>query len=384
MTKKYKSTNVSLMAGKHKKSKSAKKKNKKKKDTRKTVKKCRALIVIDEKPIRRKAINKCKYILKKFEAVVNELDRYDKTDNPGFQQWLHAEFGRQLTKLREMQEKIFHLEELLQHIEYLHWYEGLDFHAAHQKAVDMRENPEKYHDKEDDDDGYQGEYGNDEEILDEEFFKSLMEDFLSNFEGINEFNNIFSKLKKDFKKYNQSEKIKNESANLFKENEGSNLKSIFRSLAGKLHPDKRTNNSKGLDELWFQVQEAYREGNLEELQTLQAGYEIHNTSGFSGLSLSSILAVHEHHKEQLRLLRRRHRKLKTSPAWDFSTQPEHMIKGLYLRLKKELSYNTEESRQYLESLELKIRHYSEPEREKTFRKKSSNVSDKQLSLFDTF
>jgi hypothetical protein len=359
----------------------ARKKKKKKKKAHKTVKKCRSLIVINEKPIRRKAINKCKYILKKYETIVNDLDRYDRIDNPGFQQWLHAEFGRQLTTLREIQEKIFQQEELIQHIEYLHWYEGLTLHKAHQKAVDMMENPENFqNDEEDYEEDYQEEF--DDDIPDEDFFRSIMEEFLNNFEDVGLHKDIFSKLNNDFKKYQKSEALKNKSSNLFQENEDTHLKSIYRNLAGKLHPDKRDESNKDLDELWFQVQKAYQEGNLEELKTLQAGYEIHNTRSFSGLSLSSILAVHEHYKEQLRILRYRHRKLKTSLIWGFSTLSENMKKDLYKSVKKDLSYDTDESRQYLESLELKIRQYSEPEREKTIRKKTSYISDKQLSLFD--
>ena len=336
------------------------------------------MILIDNKPLRRKAINKCKYILKRFECVITDLDQFDRLDNPAFQQWLHATFGLQLTEIRQLQEKRHFIEDLLNHIEYLHLLEHLSYHEAYQKACDMRDNPEKYLEDEPDDEEDPWEDEHDEDDFDnfsDDNFDKYFQEFMRNIFGSDEF---------DFDSIFEDE-VEDKGVDFElrgDDREEGQLKSIYRLLAKKLHPDSLDSTNLNHNELWYQVQDAYQRGNLEELEILQAGFDVRNTRGYSGLSISSILAVHKRYKEELRLLRRRHREIQKHSAWCFTELPDQKREQLQDSIDFSITVDIRETQSYVNHLEAKINKYSEPPTTRHTVRKKTFVSEKQLSLFD--
>ncbi len=104
----------------------------------------RSLIPVNEAPIRRAAIRKCRYILERFDAVMADLNRYDTEDRPAFRAWYHRTFGTTLSELNELAEQIDYREGLIYDIQSLRFRERLSPYEAYCKAIDMREHPERY------------------------------------------------------------------------------------------------------------------------------------------------------------------------------------------------------------------------------------------------
>ncbi len=390
------------MAGSRKQSRSKKRKHKRKKRTV-----GRALVVIDERPIRRRAINKCTYILKQFDSVMHDLDRFDRIDSPAFRQWMHASFGRQLTDLRQLHEEIHYIEDLLDHIEYLHVWKSMSYHKAYLLAKEMRDHPEDYagpqeepeQEKPEQEDPAEDEFdGPDSEVLSEkelhELFQVMMGD-AAKLAGCGPDSAEYQTLFAMFRAYMASDE---EDEDLYEDlfgdaddddnqsgeqaTSGERVKAIYRSLAKRLHPDNRGSANVSLDELWYRVQDAYQRGSLEELQILQAGYEVRNATNFAGLPISQILAVHEDHKEQLRLLRHRHRDLKKDAAWCFTDTSDRERKQLHTGYGRTIVHETAEAQAHKTHLEARLLMYSTPPSTRRSTKKKRYVSKEQLSLFD--
>jgi len=396
------------MAGSRKQSRSKKRKHKRERRWTR-----RALILIDEKPIRRRAINKCTYILKQFDSVMHDLDRFDRIDGPAFRQWMHASFGRQLTDLRELQEEVHHIADLLDHIEYLHLWKNMSYYKAYVLAKEMRDHPERYsgpqeesereapeqEEPEQEDPEQEDEFDDpDSQALSEEELLDLFQVMIggaAELAGLHPDSAEYQTLYVMFRAFMASDHDEDDDEDLYEDIFGDEdnetggetvseerLKAIYRFLAKKLHPDNRGSANASLDELWYRVQDAYQRGDLEELQILQAGYEVRNTKGFAGLPISRILAVHEDHKEQLRLLRHRHRELKTDIAWCFTDTSDREMKQLHTSYARTIVHETAEAQAHKTHLEAKLLMYSTPPSAKRSTKKKRYVSKEKLSLFD--
>ncbi|PKL18089.1 MAG: hypothetical protein CVV49_07835, partial [Spirochaetae bacterium HGW-Spirochaetae-5] len=63
-------------------------------------------MIIDNAPIRKKHIHSFKKISLELDRARAEWTVYEKEDRPAFRKWLNSIFGRELTIIREMKERI--------------------------------------------------------------------------------------------------------------------------------------------------------------------------------------------------------------------------------------------------------------------------------------
>lgn len=97
------------------------------------------------------------------------------------------------------------------------------------------------------------------------------------------------------------------------------LKTLYRTLVRRLHPDFQKKADVRLINLWHDVQEAYQAQNLERLEALASMCEFYNSGSFEALSVSAILTAQVDLRLQTKSLRAQINECKTcDPAWDFA------------------------------------------------------------------
>ncbi len=317
------------------------------------INKNRQLLIIDEKPVRRKAINKCKYILKQFDKVTAEIEKYEQKDLPAFKSWMYRTFGLTLTNIRELCEEQQKIEDLINTIKFLIYYMDLSPNEAYQKAMELTENPEKIYEwfrqnKDEQDDYYTWADNNGSRQEDHEY---------RNTENENQHD------RREYQEYSKTEE--NCPENIEKTLDETRLKDTYRQLAHKLHPDASINNNPRKYELWYRVQEAYQAGSVEELETLWATYDIRETRNYKNTPVSQILAIHENYKDDLRILRRKNRRYNKEKGWDFTNKTRRQLNTLKEKIKESLVYEKEELEWNLKWLNNLLNSYAEPPEEQT-------------------
>jgi hypothetical protein len=398
-----------------------KNKGKQKKDRKQhyiiRTKKTRDLLVIDNKPIRRKAVTNCSRILKTYKSLKQEIAQFEQTDKPLFRQWFNASFGAQLTEIRELQKEADELEDFVHLVHFIKYSRGISFHRAYILAEELKKNPEKIKaeyndftsddswydfsdadDPDDDEEEFPGEDGEDDEDFiweedDEDFsedmdnekeggeewsdkmIEELFIQAISGFPGsekILEDPSLFAQLFKEFKesffhKKNEGETANSRNQDTWDSHEGvhTRIKTLYRSLAMKLHPDNNNSQDTLSIERWYNVQEAYRQNNLEELEKLNALQHFEEGSFSPDCPVSQILALHVDYKEQLKILRRSIRRSKDDLAWNFSKRKEK--KDLHASIKEDLSSTLREElirKSYLETMITKWKESPAPGKSK--------------------
>lgn len=397
--------------------------------------KTRAVIAVDGRSIRQAAINKCKYILRQFDKVAGELEKYDTVDLPAHRSWYFRSFGPRLSELRELEEEVHSYRALLQEIRHLIVWKQLAPQEACRIAEDARRAREQEQGDEGDfgegfagggdedfdsgwdrdDDEFEDDFGDDFDdsggISEEELF-ALFSDMLRA-AGYLEFDPDSDIVRLLYEQFKASFGFGEEHSGAADDDEptGSRrsagkepgtsadrsdaivrerLKSLYRQMAKELHPDNRDSDGDELREgaasdLWHRVQEAYAAEDLDELQMLAAQHSIRRRNNFAGLPVSRILAVHRDRKEELRWIRRRHREARKSAAWGFTDLPETGVTELHRIEEDALSEQISALRSRKAEMVAKLESYRNPvsttTRNRVAEAKERDLGEGQLSLF---
>ena len=378
-------------------------------------------MIIDEKPIRRRAIARCIYILKQFDSVLEDLDRYESTDLPAYRRWVHRTFGATLTELRELNQEVGRLEFLVSQIQTLRLFNRMSVHEAYRHATEAQENPEDFVEEEfdedwssedeeeaawDDEDAYEDDGESGSLHLSDEEVAAILHDLFGHEPAIADLDTdsetyrtliwLLRKLlqtrgpevaqaEREFLEYYDRVIRGEDPAEVSRhhESEASRLKALYRSLAKTLHPDNRVQSESSQDELWYRVQDAFARQDLAELQMLEANYHVRHARRLDHLPVSQILAVHANYKEELRVLRRRHRDVQRDTAWQFTTIDDPQKEEL--RRSHERMFNEEVTwlRSRKADLDKLMATYSKPPERKSSPRKRWTPPEEQLSLFDS-
>ncbi|MBN2533203.1 MAG: J domain-containing protein [Spirochaetales bacterium] len=375
----------------NRKSPKRKKKGKKRHRVHTIKKESSALLVINNKPVRRKAIAKCTHILNTYKTIKQEIEKFEETDKPIFMQWLNSTFGARLTEIRELKQETDKREDMVNLVHFVKYSKNISFHQAYNLVQELMKDPEKLreeldklkkgnpwsdfinmdddsdtkddwekeeeNDDDDDDDftveeddedfvdDFTGESDKGDDLEDEEI-EELFFQFLSGLprcEEILEDPVLYMKFFNEFKSFFFPGKKEENETPLFDDYEDdTRLKTLYRSLVLKLHPDNSESGDGAAIELWYKVQEAYRQKDLKELEKLNALQSFEQGSFSPDCPVSHILAVHADYKEQLKILRREIQQTKKHIAWNFSKREDkadihaHIVKDISDAMKEEL------------------------------------------------
>jgi hypothetical protein len=313
----------------------------------------RHLLVIDDRPIRKRAILQCRRMINRYRYLFSEVERFERTDKPLFTQWFNASFGVELTRIRELKDENRKLEELIKLVNLVKYSKNTSYSKAYVIACEFKDGFDPYDFNPDDSDermffeenehdgGYwyddsAGWYEFDDDVSfetddedvhidEEEFLKDIFIDTLRDIPGYEkiitdeaEFERMFTEFRRSFSEAPREEGYENnksDSQNAARDTD--KIKSLYRRLAQQLHPDSGDGFDREKAETWYRVQEAYRAGNIAELEMLSVHIRIGDGDFPSNCPVSHIRSVFADYGEKVNRLKELLRNYRKDHAWDF-------------------------------------------------------------------
>lgn len=260
-----------------------------------------SVVLIDGRPVRNKAHREYQKAVRDLEKARAESERFQTEDKPLFAKWVNSNFGALLTEIRELQTKLFELEDLVNEVQQEHFFGGHRSIAdAYREVMHRRTHPEEPKDEAEMD-----EEENEEFRREFEEFEKSAEDY-------------WEKLGNNNRK--NPAKTRDEGA----PKTASRLKQLYRALVRRLHPDKTHQLSAREKEWWHLAQAAYQQGNADQLEVILTLLEIED-KGTKETSVSALARLTASFKKSLRALKRQLGELRRDPAWNFSQRADHSV-----------------------------------------------------------
>ena len=128
-----------------------------------------------------------------------------------------------------------------------------------------------------------------------------------------------------------------------------NARDVYRQLARKLHHDYNPHLTETQKDLWHSVQEAYKDQDLERLETLLAMSDVEDEGDFEKIqSISRIYNLTEQYKKDLKAIQLKIKEIKTDIAYGFSALKSKagLKKFIQKELHNHLQKKTEELDRY--------------------------------------
>jgi hypothetical protein len=321
------------------------------------------LVILDQKPIRKKIISSCKKTIKDLDSARSELLAFEKKDIPEYNRWFNQNFDSELSDVKIAHERAGDAYRLIQEIEDIRSKYSISYYEAYKLALDKRKNPEKYKQEPKEENNYEdfgdddpNDYYEEEHKFTEDDLLKIFKNFLRSNPDLEEmaknkknFTILFEKFKQEFnRKDRKSSSTKQQEPREKPKSEKGiieQVKSIYRMLARKLHPDYRKETGEHYEILWFEAQSAYKSNNLEKLQTLLSQCNAYEGNFSEEFSIYQIVTAKKNYGLQLKTVRSRIKLAKKDPAWGFSkiTHKEAKSKTVEVknRLKRELTDHKE-------------------------------------------
>lgn len=332
----------------------------------------RRIVLLDQRPLRRKAASECSRMMARVERAKTEWRRFQQEDHAGYERWRAATFGALLSRLREIEAAIRTKEELIREVEMEMIFGGARTpRSAYAKVQTRRNSPEAGDDPRDrpppppkDEDGDEDEtfggprFDNMPEIEQE----LLFDDFLRVVMGMNpdrmnqrKYEQMFA----DFKARVLGQgRPKPSPAPEPPKPEQNRIKEIYRLLVRRLHPDTRADSNVEVSALWHEVQEAYGDGNVERLEMLLAMTDLQANAAGEHTTLYQIWSVIAELRRSYNALQRNLRDAKRDPAWNFGRMQDRS--AMERRVGDELRMQITSCQSRLEYLESEIARWSAP------------------------
>jgi hypothetical protein len=291
---------------------------------------CWALICIDSRPIRQKALQEYQKAWRALEEARLQLAQYNEQDKPRFFQWLNRSFGALLTELRETGHQLQTQRALVYEVEAEAFWSDRSFANAYERVLRRRDKPEPDPSAtgENPPDADPGLGGDSDPFAD-------FQDAFADHDDLDE---------EDFGSRSGRSQTRARTERSGKA--ASDLKELYRALARRLHPDGKEEMSVQEKEWWHQTQAAYQQGDVEQLRTILTLCEIRRQGTTDQTSVSGLLRLTQQFRSSLRSLKAELGGCRHDPAWNFSRSGdlsvlrrriERELQGELLALKQALS-----------------------------------------------
>lgn len=263
---------------------------------------CLAIIRLDSQSIRKKYIANFKRARTTYRKAREELDFFENEENPAFERWMFRECGQEISEIREVQRELQNKNRLLHRIQVASSLTGLDPAEAYRRILNG-ENPDERRDM------YNEAYDDADEDWDEEDtegaeFEDEFDDF---FNAFNDFLNTLCGLEED----EDGEKDEEE------QNRRRRVKDIYRDICRRLHPDAEGSNTDEELHIWYEVQEAYEDEDLDRLETLRAKTDIARGGVGKNMPVSDIQRLTDELRSARNSVRSLIRRARQAEGWGF-------------------------------------------------------------------
>jgi hypothetical protein len=312
-------------------------------------------------------------MMARVEKARLEWKRFEREDKPAFGRWMAATFGQMLTRLRELEARTFEKESLVELVETEVMFSGESPQRAYQRIMKSRANPQPEEDAGDGPDPanappWDGPDLEESEAASEREERELFEDALRGFMNINpseldkaSYDRMFREFKEQVLGEDGPEarhsSARRPGAKTPLANEA-RVKEIYRVLVRRLHPDSRADQDASVSALWHEVQEAYRDGNLDRLEMLLALTDLESNQTGAHTSLFQLKSVLAELGRSLRALQKSLRAARHEPAWNFARSSDHT--EVRNRMRRELESAQAELQARLNHVENLLARWSAP------------------------
>ncbi len=343
-----------------------------------------ALIPLNTNKITASYKKKCEKARKDYEKTRIQLDFYEKNEKPAFVRWYRSEFGAKEIEISEIEREINKKRQLWQALRY-RWRIGRfrnkhDCYKVYMKELqdeELARQNEKFQDTSkdfDDDDFHDGDaedfqsgdsrdgdhkktygkgYGKKSKRGEKSghSYKSF-EDFIKDLLGYGE--------EEDEEFYDDDEKAFEEAIFGARKGRDDEIKSVYRTICRKLHPDTGVEFDDATSSLWHDAQDAYQVGDLESLKNILAVCEMNCPVKKKTMSCSQILSVMKHYKDGKSSLSYILRRSKKEGEWGFLSWDEEKKRKFKSGTESSLEAQIAEKKRLVDFYEKELRTWTEP------------------------
>jgi hypothetical protein len=277
---------------------------------------CTELLVVDQAPFLNKALSTCRRLRKELDKKQALLAAFEEEDRAAFQRWLNSTHGAMLTQVRELREEVSAYQFILHHLSHCAYYAFEDVPKLYQELFQLKQkgmlysyvppqSEQEVEDDEDEDDEWGDPFEDDE---DEDWDDEDDEDMRAFFDR------MFGGGRSG--KGDSTKERKAESAR--KAANDARLKSCYRQLAKRLHPDHSELEEVVREKRWHEIQEAYHNNDLEGLLRVEAVCDMDEEGLSVKLGLARLRDLAAYQKSHLTPIRNALRAAKKDIAFGFS------------------------------------------------------------------
>lgn len=312
----------------------------------------KALLVVNQRPIRRRILSRLKSVQDKLIKTKQELTNHLTQVRTAYYSWVASISREAYGSIEKLRAQIEERGMLLNRIEELYYEEGLSSRMAFQTAIQEKEEDQLAMDLDDPDD-MEADFVFEEdsekgEFNEDDFFAQMMNEFESIRNGRSR--KGFSQQERGFERIQKLEKEQK-------------IRSLYRQMALLLHPDRGMTSDKPAREIWCEVTVAYREKDLKKLEMLWISVQLmvdpHSTSvGISDLNqFIDFLAFQTHQINQ-----EKRAYAKSDPSWNFHAKDKNQLSKIIL---SSLSEAEAAMKRTLKEIEAEIKRFEGISKKKT-------------------
>lgn len=305
----------------------------------------KALLVVDQQPIRKKILSKLKSAQVKLIRSKQELINHLTVVRPAYHSWVASITRGKYESIEKLNRQIEERGMLLDRIEVLYFEEGLSPRIAYRLALQEHEADQMEMDLDDPED-QEPDFIFDqdpekEEINEDDLFEQIMNEFASLRNG--------GSRSTYFRKETTFERIQK----LEKEQK---IRTLYRQMARLLHPDTGMESNKPARELWSEVTEAYKAKNLAKLEMLWISVQLMADPNSFSVCLSELNQFIEFLTDQTHQINKEKREFAAhDPSWNFQAKDQNELSRIILlslsKTEKALKKNLKEIEDNLKNFE---------------------------------
>jgi len=323
---------------------------------------------------KRKFLRQLSKARKDLEKRQKEWAEYNDKEKPAFTKWLHQTFGKEISELRDTHQKILSMDAIINEIEKRSFISGKSPRKCYQEVLEFKElkgisfeEALWFHKSENadlDDDGLDSEYDIDDDDFIDDFDDPFDDDFDDDMED--DFDGIFSKLGEmfGFDDENPLRDRKKKHGEADVKGKQSRLKDVYRKLCLQLHPDTGCEFSPETKALWHEAQEAYKNGDIERLESIQCRMDLNINPLASHVSCSQIIDEIKVFKSGMHSISSLMQQARKDISWGFMSWNKQKEKRAKTIMKSEMFYEMRILKDQVAGLERVLANWSKSSKNK--------------------